>query len=215
MDMAMTEEQLKVYQAKWYRDHCEEQLARGKKRYQENKPEISKRTEKYRKEHLEVFRKSSSQYRKKHPDLARGACRKWYHGLTREEKEARLKAKREYLKKWRNNNPFYQKKWVGNNRQRMRAHSRSRYALKKSSLSDLRLIVEWMTAMQSREFARCHWCGTKISGKEVHFDHVVALSRGGSHSIGNLCCTCQPCNQSKGARLISNWICNGQSFLPI
>jgi 5-methylcytosine-specific restriction endonuclease McrA len=38
-----------------------------------------------------------------------------------------------------------------------------------------------------------------------HRDHVVPLSRGGRHTIGNLLPACAPCNQSKSARLLMEW----------
>ncbi len=36
-------------------------------------------------------------------------------------------------------------------------------------------------------------------------DHIIPLARGGNHSIGNLMTLCQPCNASKGKRLLVEW----------
>lgn len=36
-------------------------------------------------------------------------------------------------------------------------------------------------------------------------DHVIPLARGGRHGIGNVLPACQPCNSSKGARLLAEW----------
>lgn len=36
-------------------------------------------------------------------------------------------------------------------------------------------------------------------------DHVVPLSRGGTHDYDNLQCLCKSCNSSKGAKLMSEW----------
>jgi 5-methylcytosine-specific restriction endonuclease McrA len=76
-------------------------------------------------------------------------------------------------------------------------------------------IAKWMREIRKLPFVRCHWCGTKVHGRQVHFDHVIAVSRGGSHSIGNLCSSCAPCNRLKAARSIADWIVGGQTFLPI
>lgn len=48
----------------------------------------------------------------------------------------------------------------------------------------------------------CAYCGTP-GGTSV--DHVVPLSRGGRHSIGNVLPACKPCNSSKGNRLLIDW----------
>jgi len=76
-------------------------------------------------------------------------------------------------------------------------------------------IAEWMRQVRQNPFMRCHWCGTKVSGRRIHFDHVIALSNGGSHAIGNLCAACPDCNRSKSSRALSNWLVNNQAFLPL
>jgi len=81
--------------------------------------------------------------------------------------------------------------------------------------SNLELIKRWVRQIRKNPFARCHWCGTKVIGKKVHFDHVIALARGGTHTIGNLCSSCSDCNRSKNARAIADWIVAGQCFLSL
>ena len=44
--------------------------------------------------------------------------------------------------------------------------------------------------------ASCYHCGASSE----HIDHIIPISRGGSHSIGNLGPMCAQCNQSKGAK---------------
>jgi 5-methylcytosine-specific restriction endonuclease McrA len=48
----------------------------------------------------------------------------------------------------------------------------------------------------------CAYCGSK--GKLTK-DHVVPVSRGGRHSVGNIVPACGPCNFSKHDRLIIEW----------
>ena len=48
----------------------------------------------------------------------------------------------------------------------------------------------------------CAACG---STSRQSVDHVIPLSRGGRHSIGNLMTLCTPCNASKHARLLIEW----------
>lgn len=54
----------------------------------------------------------------------------------------------------------------------------------------------------------CNYCAKLLAfdrRDEWHVDHVVPLSRGGLHEIGNLVIACVPCNLSKGAKLVSEW----------
>ena len=47
----------------------------------------------------------------------------------------------------------------------------------------------------------CFYCGEK----SMHIDHIVPLSRGGNHSIGNIVQACAHCNLSKNAKFITEW----------
>lgn len=48
----------------------------------------------------------------------------------------------------------------------------------------------------------CVGCG---STDNITADHIVPLSRGGVHGIGNLMPLCKPCNSSKHNKLLSEW----------
>lgn len=48
----------------------------------------------------------------------------------------------------------------------------------------------------------CYNCGTRDN---LSIDHIIPLSRGGNHSIGNLMTLCRPCNSSKGKKLLVEW----------
>jgi 5-methylcytosine-specific restriction endonuclease McrA len=47
----------------------------------------------------------------------------------------------------------------------------------------------------------CIYCGAKADEVE----HVIPLSRGGRHAIGNLAASCARCNASKRNRLVIEW----------
>jgi 5-methylcytosine-specific restriction endonuclease McrA len=48
----------------------------------------------------------------------------------------------------------------------------------------------------------CAYCGAIAE----HLDHVVALSRGGADAAHNLLPACAPCNLSKGAKSLAEWV---------
>jgi 5-methylcytosine-specific restriction endonuclease McrA len=48
----------------------------------------------------------------------------------------------------------------------------------------------------------CLYCGKATSGT---IDHIIPLSRGGAHKIGNLVASCLTCNLQKGTKFLSEW----------
>lgn len=54
-----------------------------------------------------------------------------------------------------------------------------------------------------RDGHKCVYCG---SAESLSLDHVVPRSKGGSNSEDNLVTACQPCNSSKGAKDLSDWM---------
>lgn len=57
-----------------------------------------------------------------------------------------------------------------------------------------------------RDGSVCYLCGKDCTPKELHLDHVIPLSRGGSHSPDNLKVSCALCNLSKGAMTASEYV---------
>lgn len=49
----------------------------------------------------------------------------------------------------------------------------------------------------------CAYCGARSD--RLQMDHVIPLSRGGRHAIGNVLPACRRCNTSKRAKLLSEW----------
>jgi 5-methylcytosine-specific restriction endonuclease McrA len=49
---------------------------------------------------------------------------------------------------------------------------------------------------------RCAYCN---EGKPLQREHIIPISRGGQHSIGNLLPACKSCNLSKMSSTITEW----------
>jgi 5-methylcytosine-specific restriction endonuclease McrA len=62
-----------------------------------------------------------------------------------------------------------------------------------------------LTATQWKEIKaaygnRCVYCGKR--SKKLTQDHIVPLSKGGSHTAGNIVPACRPCNGKKRDRAV-------------
>jgi hypothetical protein len=53
-------------------------------------------------------------------------------------------------------------------------------------------------AVSARDAGRCRQCG---STHQLHFDHVIPISRGGANTVANIQLLCGACNRAKGAKL--------------
>lgn len=133
-------------------------------------------------------RQSRDDYRLKHPDRYKESRRKW----DREN----IDKKKENGRKWRQNNPI-----------KVRLKTLKRIALKKGaegSHTDTEMIE-----LYEAQDGLCAYCGVRIFwniAHDVHQDHVIPLSKGGSDYIQNIALTCQYCNLSKGHKLLDDWI---------
>lgn len=75
----------------------------------------------------------------------------------------------------------------------------------KAGRDDGTLTPETLTRLYA-EAKHCHYCAKPIKGKEKTLDHVVPLARGGAHSIHNAVIACWPCNNSKKAKDVGEWL---------
>lgn len=60
---------------------------------------------------------------------------------------------------------------------------------------------DWKRCMD-RFGGKCFYCGEK---KRLSMDHVVPVSRGGSHGAGNIVPACVSCNASKNSSFVVEW----------
>lgn len=60
-----------------------------------------------------------------------------------------------------------------------------------------------LTRLLNRFNHRCAYCSSLLVA--IHWDHILPLARGGSHSVGNLAPACPSCNQAKSAMLLVEW----------
>jgi 5-methylcytosine-specific restriction endonuclease McrA len=216
-------EAAKAAQRKYYEDNRERLRATGKERQR-----LRRQSPEYR-EYLERTRAQRAEYKRRKRAEAGVKSRG-----SREEMSLRAAIKRagripsvaqlvyqQQHEHWRNN----RQDQLEHNRQRAKRNHQWRYLVDPSfrlyhrSKSKQRKAKERgsCTVMLSPdqmwrrwvEFDhRCAYCGA--SG-DLQVEHVMPISKGGEHHLGNIVPACERCNYSKGRRDVEQWY-RSQSF---
>jgi hypothetical protein len=135
-------------------------------------------------------------WKRSNPDKAREYAKKWaendpgYYARRRQDLDYREKS-RESNRRWRAANP--ERATESKKRRRARKLDRGIYLV---SPRDYRRCL-------ARHRNCCTYCGVHLDS--VHWDHVMPLYRGGTHSVGNLTPACQTCNQRKSYKTLMEW----------
>lgn len=163
---------------------------RGRQYYAENKD----RWVKWAKANPDKRRARQAEYVARNPHKAKELARRSYL-LKRDEIKARTK-------EWAQNNP--ERKSVAN----MNARHKRRATL--SSAQSFWISERSLNRLLIRNNGRCHYCGCVLtvggsSTDSLNWDHIIPISRGGSHGEGNLAPSCRSCNLSKHTKTIMEW----------
>jgi 5-methylcytosine-specific restriction endonuclease McrA len=90
------------------------------------------------------------------------------------------------------------KAWNQTNRDRYR-NNVAKSHIKKRGTQVFVILNKEMKALYA---SSCYFCDSR---EKITMDHIIPLSRGGRHSIGNLQPLCKSCNSSKKTRFISEY----------
>lgn len=92
--------------------------------------------------------------------------------------------------------------WWAANRDKHRLYQVNRRARKLNNPGSVGISErDWLRLVN--RYQGCAYCGERT--RELELDHVIPLSKGGRHAIGNALPACVPCNRGKNARLLSDW----------
>jgi hypothetical protein len=187
----------KEYNKRYYQEHREQAHCY----YEANREQSRKQSHHYRETHPEQVREYQKHYQREHREqLLKQRClwyqanrekireyNKHYHQEHRIQarcyRKANRERERENLRRWRKANP-----------EQHREHCRRRHAKLVSVIHNL-TVKEWQHIKEIYDH-RCAYCGEKK--KKLTQDHVVPISKGGSHTISNVVPACQSCNSRKG-----------------
>jgi 5-methylcytosine-specific restriction endonuclease McrA len=165
---------------------------------------------------LKQLRDSQRKWRIKNPERDRTNRKKWYknniqhlkeYGAIPENRIKRKIAQRKYnqnhpevARRWRKEHRELDNASKDKYRRKNMAYYCSKVAERRAKMrgvfynADANAFYKWV---RSQEFVPCSYCGSFITGKESHIDHIVALSKGGAHIASNLCAACPKCNLLK------------------
>lgn len=206
--------ELEVCQTKRYRERHREQIKAARKRYQaENQDRLREKSNRYYAEHQERMKEQAREYHAEHRD-AIAINKQQYRdrkrgGPARKRNEIAVDRKQYHTKYYRENRELLsarKKKYAKDHPEVGRRKNAKRRAVKRNAtIGDPAEIVAWEEKWRSKKTVSCHWCSKRIKTSDAHVDHVVPLSKGGTHSVENFCVSCETCNLSKHNKLPDVW----------
>ena len=166
--------------------------------YQANKEKVLRQSSEYYEANKERKAEISREWRRVNRDREKETRKAWYeanknHKLAknREWRQANRDRMTELKSEWRQANPERGK-------QLSRLHGQARRARK----ADNGIFLVTDKDLTRIYDSPCVSCG---STEDMTADHIIPISRGGQHSIGNLQSLCYSCNSSKHDRLMIEW----------
>lgn len=149
---------------------------------------------KYYEANAEKVKAKVKEYRIENPELVKASKSSWQkRNLTKVVQK---------VSEWRDANPDkvfeHRKTWRQNNKEKIANYAMARRVKLRENgvfeISEKELLKLYSSP--------CFYCG-KIA--KIELDHVIPVSKGGTHSIGNLVPACKSCNMSKTDNFLVVW----------
>ena len=186
---------------KEYRKNNKERIKESKRIYAErNKEKIKEYFKEYYKNNKDKIKKSTKEYQENNREKVR-KYKKEYR--SRDKTKNMMK---EYLKEYQKNNKDklneYFKEYQKNNKDKMIFYSSQRRALRAGNGGNY-------TPEQRKEMLeyfdyKCAYTGECIRNN-LHIDHIIPVTKGGSNYIYNLVPSTPSANMSKGNKDVEEW----------
>lgn len=153
---------------------------------------------KYRQSNREKEIARGMRYRKENPEKRKETCANYYKNNLEKARTANAK--------WQANNPDKMRaassRWRKNHPEMRRFWQRNRDAMKRGTIGNGWTVEQEQQLIKDYDY-RCAYCNEV---RELTMDHIVPLTRGGSHSIDNIVPACVPCNSSKRNKPLLIWL---------
>lgn len=140
-------------------------------------------------------------------------------GLQKWCEDCQLKGSREYTRLWRErnaqhildyskqyaiDNPDVRRAYMDANRATVRQWTQRRRArLKENGV--FVVTAKDLDRLFRAQCFQCAYCPVQLDYSTVTWDHIIPISRGGVHSVGNLTPACKPCNSGKRDKMPIEW----------
>ena len=147
----------------------------------------------FRATHQDYLKQTQAKYRAEHNDEIRAGQKRCY-----EAKRAQYIA-RNVARQQRNPEAARQRRnaWKRRNPNKVR-ELRMRYNARKVAATAETVDYEMIW---SRDQGICHICHLPVERSELHYDHIIPLSKGGEHTTDNIAVSHSWCNLRKGAKI--------------
>ena len=102
-------------------------------------------------------------------------------------------------------NTARQARWIKENPSRWLQIRRTSIARRRARIASVLATltaVEWEAILDAAGHA-CIYCGSQ---EKITLDHLTPISKGGDHTAENVAPACLPCNQSKGAKAVVEFL---------
>jgi 5-methylcytosine-specific restriction endonuclease McrA len=193
-------EKRKATQRAYYHAHKEKMLAAKKAQYARNCEVLKARVKAYQVAHREHVRETVNKYHAANKDRLKIYAKVRYAarpvGYRREESLAVRHA-------WLADPANRAKSNAATERWRVRHPEKRKDKWHRRRAREIGTQVEKVDLKQILRDANglCGICKQPLDLFGIHFDHIIPLSRGGTHTTGNIQATHARCNQLKGAKL--------------
>lgn len=159
----------------------------------------------YHKRHAEEIRERAKQWERDNPEKATAKRHRYMDNGGREKARERRLSHAEETR-------AYRAVWDKANRDKLRAYAADWYrahperaaaerAKRRARLRNATVSSFSYEAVLWRDGYRCHICAGDVVPGEIHYDHVIPLSRGGEHSYDNVRVAHATCNLRKGSKV--------------
>jgi 5-methylcytosine-specific restriction endonuclease McrA len=142
----------------------------------------------------EKMRKKAAAYRANNPEKVKAARQAHKRNNPEMNRACALRYQQKYPEKHVKATTAYRQR----NKDKYRNYSQNR-RVKKLQNGIYEISIRELKRILAKPCINCQ------SKENITLDHIIPVSLGGTHSVGNIQPLCMPCNSSKGGRVMTVW----------